>query len=189
MPDKDIYYQLIRMFPHCDSNQIRKLLIQPPFNPKDYDRQQLLELYIDQCLNFEIETQNLDRVDNLMTKNDANIVECINMLQHIFPNADPGYLSEFAMNNFESPEKINQFIEENLVNAKYPTIDEFLKKAKFTKFQHKYINNFDVEKFLQSYRDPVGYFENEERKCSYNIEALNFLINYFNFIQVELDIF
>ncbi|CAG9766487.1 unnamed protein product [Ceutorhynchus assimilis] len=73
-------------------------------------------------------------------------------LKSIFPDADPTYLKR----------KVNELIG----NKNYPTMKECLQLSD----QHKqYTSEFNVEKFVEIFPDPVAFFEDPNRKI--NIET------------------
>lgn len=182
VPDKEIYYKLIEMFPYTDFNEIRRILIHPPFDPTTFDRNSLITQYTLYCLDLPVNPEpNID----LAPANDLNKTACCAMLEDIFPDADPMFLAEFAEVNKDDVMAINNFIEENMINPAYPSREQYLARQRRIQFENEFINDFNVEHFLRLYENPFEHFGNPERKFHYSESALNFLKHQHNTIKVS----
>ncbi|XP_014234209.1 E3 ubiquitin-protein ligase RNF216-like [Trichogramma pretiosum] len=116
--------------------------------------------------------------------------EKLEILENILPNFNPDLLREFVEKNPTEEEMMN-FTDYHLgsVNKlnKQSRIQHF-SKLKNEQLIAQYTKNFKIEKFLEHFPYPIEYFENVDKKRTYNEEALNFLKMRYQFVdsnQVE----
>lgn len=161
------------MFPSNDSNWIRKILIQSSFNIDD--EKLLFEIVVDNILHGENnEMNNLSSHTPGASNIFGNIDDRFTYLENVLPNADPNYLYQIAA-ECESYDDIHRFVEESLIHHLYPTKDDRKVRVKEIKVKNQYLDDFNVQEFCSIYPEPFAYFENPERRGTFNGEIFKFL--------------
>lgn len=179
IPCKDTYYKLRSIFPHVDPAFIKEKCINPPFNITGLSKEQQLTMFADVLLadgsSHQIAHEIKDEPDDVFGNKDEQYENLLGIL----PEADPEYLRNFVDKNYMNPESLKTFIQQNLERPEYPTRAQYLEKIKINQQIKDYTLNFNIEKFLQIFPNPVEHFENPSRKSLYNPIANEFLKDIF----------
>lgn len=85
-------------------------------------------------------------------------------LKALLPDADPTFLQEKLEQLGGDQEALRHFIEDAVDNKTYPTMKEYLRKQQLSAQQRQYTTEFDVERFVELFPDPVAVFEDPHRK-------------------------
>lgn len=159
------------MFPYTDKKAIKELVQHPPFDLDAIDEKTHLEVFADYCLDLKINEDSMNYLPEMLKEN-SDIDDICKQLEGIFPNADPYFIYTFTSQNYESSAAINNFIEENLKDPKYPTNEKCLERFQI---KSELIYEFNIDTFLDFFPDPFKYFEDPQRKCQFSPQVLGYL--------------
>ncbi|CAK9803295.1 E3 ubiquitin-protein ligase RNF216 [Anthophora plagiata] len=182
---QQVYEELILIFPDVDKAYIRQMCEQyldresvPLVEPLG----ELAELILQ---DKELHLVKTD-VKHISQKEAIDQDEKYAYLSEIFPNADPAYLKKFVARVRNNPNAITEFVRTQCEHPTYLTKEDKLQRKRITQEQMQYTSNFNVKQFLEIIPDPFTQFENQNRKCTYNSDAFQFLKFYFNGIKDEI---
>ncbi|XP_066260335.1 uncharacterized protein [Euwallacea similis] len=85
-------------------------------------------------------------------------------MKAVLPNADPSYLEKKFEEFGGDKEALRQFVEHAMETHEYPTLKEYLRKKQLSAQQRQYTTDFNVERFVEIFPDPVSVFEDPNRK-------------------------
>lgn len=188
---RNVYYRIRAIFPLMNVTKIKDLILYPETYGISHN-------IVDDHFISNLSEYLLQNSENFMDLNlfhDPNdwqykVAENYEMqaerLIGIFPDADPEFLTYFAMHNYTNPKSINTFIEENLFKKNYPTYDEYLERQRIDEAFIKYFVNFNLEDFLKEFPNPIEHFENELRICEENEDTKSLLPLCFSNLEVSI---
>ncbi|XP_076287057.1 uncharacterized protein LOC143212302 isoform X2 [Lasioglossum baleicum] len=177
-----IYNKLLSIFQNIDQDYIKNLCFQYYEEHDDDGTDQMTEDLIDYMLeNNEKCPVSIKKDHKRVCKENMN--QQVANLFSIFPGADEEYLRKRVQHMNGDQNAITDFIQTQCNNPTYITKEEASRRMKITKLQKQYFQNFNAEMFLELFPDPFQHFENVNRRCNYNDEALNFLKLSFNGLQ------
>ncbi|XP_031782306.1 uncharacterized protein LOC103317441 isoform X1 [Nasonia vitripennis] len=116
-----------------------------------------------------------------LQKDKVAVVEKMQILENILPDADPNILKKFVEKNHENANSLEEFVESNLQHKNYKKRDQYYARLRTKERIEEYTTGFDLERFIKQFPDPFEHFENPEREGAKQEKALNFLINRYNF--------
>lgn len=186
---EEIYQKLRAMFPDIDREYIKT------YCPADWSPGMSHDIQFGNIVERILQNEASWIIDvtpnNFMIETAANnavgatqnVDETYEYLTGIFPNADPHYLRSSA-EKFKNENDVKAFVDDKLKTSDYPTREQYLAKIKITEEQQRYTKNFNVEQFLTLFPDPFSHFENDSRKCEFNLVVAEFLKNEFSRVRV-----
>ncbi|XP_014219500.1 E3 ubiquitin-protein ligase RNF216-like [Copidosoma floridanum] len=121
------------------------------------------------------ETLNELLLNNLLEQEKLNVENKLTILESILPDANPEELKRIVELNGENPDFLEQMVESKLVDKNYEKRSEYFAKLRSRTMIEQYTSKFDVEAFVRQFPEPVEHFENKNRQCSLNKQALKFL--------------
>ncbi|XP_050507732.1 E3 ubiquitin-protein ligase RNF216-like [Diabrotica virgifera virgifera] len=174
MPNVDnvsnsLFSNLTSIFPDVDEDYLHEYVAyKPPF----YD----IEDAIGELSMRDLPTKNPD--PTIITE----------QLKAALPNADPSYLHNEACRLAKLPlhqEALDEFLGTAIRDHNYPTMQDYLKNKKHKEEVATYKDNFNLQKFLQTFPDPIETFTGKNRLSGLDDNstdsdekyALNFLYN------------
>ena len=110
-------------------------------------------------------------------------------LESLFPEVDPEFLHQRAVEIGDNPQQMEQWIAESIENnsaKEFPSRSDYEKRQKNAQMQEKYSGQVTVQEILDMYDDPEAYFMDEKRPVSelYKKHSLNQLKKEFRQISV-----
>ncbi|XP_057330525.1 uncharacterized protein LOC130670913 isoform X2 [Microplitis mediator] len=186
---EEIYQKLRAMFPDIDREYIKT------YCPADWSPGMSHDIQFGNIVERILQNEASWIIDvtpnNFMIETAANnavgatqnVDETYEYLTGIFPNADPHYLRSSA-EKFKNENDVKAFVDDKLKTSDYPTREQYLAKIKITEEQQRYTKNFNVEHFLTLFPNPFSHFENDNRKCEFNLIVVEFLKNEFSRVRV-----
>ena len=110
-------------------------------------------------------------------------------LESLFPEVDPEFLHQRAVEIGDNPQQMEQWINESMENnsfKEFPSRSDYEKRQKNAEMQEKYSGQVTVQEILDMYEDPEAYFMDEKRPVSelYKKHSLNQLKKEFRQISV-----
>ncbi|XP_076649255.1 uncharacterized protein LOC143357015 [Halictus rubicundus] len=168
-----IYNNLLPMFPSIDQDYIKNLCFS--YLEKDGDIVNMLEDLVDYLLEHRRECPSRKDYKRVCKEQTPIMNQQVVALLSIFPEADEAYLRKAVQLMKGNQNAITDFIETQCNNPTYITKKENLRRMKISNYQKQYFSNFNAEMFLELFPDPFQHFENVNRQCKYNSEAIKFL--------------
>ena len=112
-------------------------------------------------------------------------------LESLFPEVDPEFLHQRAVEIGDNPQQMEQWIAESIENnsaKEFPSRSDYEKRQKNAQMQEKYSGQVTVQEILDMYEDPEAYFMDEKRPVSelYKKHSLNQLKKEFRQISVMI---
>ena len=110
-------------------------------------------------------------------------------LESLFPEVDPEFLHQRAVEIGDNPQQMEQWIAESIENnsaKEFPSRSDYEKRQKNAQMQEKYSGQVTVQEILDMYEDPEAYFMDQKRPVSelYKKHSLNQLKKEFRQISV-----
>ena len=110
-------------------------------------------------------------------------------LESLFPEVDPEFLHQRAVEIGDNPQQMEQWIAESIENnsaKEFPSRSDYEKRQKNAQMQEKYSGQVTVQEILDMYEDPEAYFMDEKRPVSelYKKHSLTHLKKEFRQISV-----
>lgn len=104
---------------------------------------------------------NFPTIAGDMAEVESSIEGNFQLLKNLFPNADPEYLEQVAIECEHDHAALQTQIDEMLApNASYPTLDDQIRNKKNQEIVSFYTKSFNVEEYLKKFpnRNPREYF-------------------------------
>uniref|UniRef100_T1J958 RING-type domain-containing protein n=1 Tax=Strigamia maritima TaxID=126957 RepID=T1J958_STRMM len=110
----------------------------------------------------------------------SNIMDRVNSIMELFPDADPNSLWNFVEKYSNDVNYINATVSAWWESRSYPKLAEVQKAATKRKFME---SDFSIEEFLEMFPDPENYFKNTDRVItpSYKMHVQSYVENQFRF--------
>lgn len=156
--DENLVLKLIEMFPDASSEYIRSLCIGKVWGEGVFDEIVTL-IFSDEGYPRRPERQP-------SPPKEIDPEEQLNFLKMMLPEADPTWLQQKMEELMGDQVALNHFVDDTIKSNVYPTMKEYLRKQQLSAQQRQYTTEFDVERFVDLFPDPVATFEDLNRKSN-----------------------
>ncbi|KAL1490678.1 hypothetical protein ABEB36_013333 [Hypothenemus hampei] len=155
--DDKLVYKIMEMFPDASTDYIRNICAGQPNDDISYNN--IIDIILEEGYPKRPPREptpeiTLDGTDQLQ------------MLESLLPDADPIFLQQKLDECNRSQEKLATFVNVCMEMRNYPTKKEMLRKRQLSAQQKQYTTEFNVERFLEIFPDPIKTFEDPNRKCN-----------------------